>query len=70
MAGSIQKSQHELISVLFVCIFVRREATTTALVIQGLRELDLSVDAQMAGKANPCSEGSLAVWAGDGRNVW
>ena len=49
-------------------MFVRREATRTTLVIQGLLGLDLSVGVQMADKANPRSEGSLAVLTGDGGN--
>ena len=41
--------------------FVRREATTTTSVIQGLWRLDLAVGGQMADKASPCREGSVTV---------
>ena len=51
-------------------VFVRREAKRTPSVIGGLFGPDLSVDAQMADKANPCLEGSLAVRTGDDRNIW
>ena len=49
--------------------FVHREATKTTSVIQGLRRVELSVGAQMADMASPCSEGTLAVCTGDGGNV-
>ena len=51
-------------------VFVYQEAMRTTSVIQQLWELDLSVGAQMAYRAKPCLEGSLAVWTGDGGNVW
>ena len=52
----------------YCCLSV--EATRTILVILGSWGMSLSVGAQMADKANPCPEGSLAVWTGDDRNVW
>ena len=50
-------------SILLVLVFNCRETRRTT-------ELDLSVDAQMADKASPCWEGSLAAWTGDNTNVW
>ena len=59
------------VAVTITMVFVRRKATSTTSVIQGLWKLNLS-GAQMAHKASPCSEGSSAVWTDvrNGEPVW